>query len=483
MFKNIVFIALAFLFLWTSCQSKKKVPIQKEEAQEGAYLEIITTEKIEKPLESYSFTDEIIVENSTVNIPVRLGLRELEKMVNDEFNLVLEQNKSFEQEGYQVEVEKLNDIKISAEYQRIKYLVPLKLKIQRNMGFATVKADAALAMQFFTDFDVQSNWELSTLSSIESYEWLEQPKLRFGGVSIPAQFVGDMVIRQSKAIITKSIDDQIKENLNLRKVIENAWKQLQEPIELSKEYNSWVAIHPQNITATTLSTTADAIAFTVSVVSQPNISLGEKPSTTRLTSLPPFKFSAITDNDFKIFVATVVPYKEAEKLATQNLKGETFTSGKYQVTVEDISLYGQGEKLVIDTKLSGSYKGSVYLIGEPYYDTAKNRVDIKNLDYSLGTQNFLFRTAGWLMKSSMKNKIRENINFYVDYNLQEIKKQAQEQFTRYEIAPGIILKGDLKDLNITDVFLTREGIRVQVGVQGNMNVSLEGIQIVNHNGR
>lgn len=69
-------------------------------------------------------------------------------MVNDEFNLVLEQNKSFEQEGYQVEIEKLNDIKIGINNQRIKYLVPLKLNIQKNMGFATMKADAALAMQF-----------------------------------------------------------------------------------------------------------------------------------------------------------------------------------------------------------------------------------------------------------------------------------------------------------------------------------------------
>lgn len=482
MTKNIIFTLITFIMVLSSCQPKKKLPPPQEE-QEPEYLDIITTEKIEKPLESYSFTDEVLVETSVVNIPVRLGLRELEKMVNDEFNLVLEQNKSFEQEGYQVEIEKLNDIKIGIDNQRIKYLVPLKLKIQRNMGFANVKADAALAMQFFTDFDIKPDWTLSTISSIESYQWLEQPKLRLGGVSIPAQFIGDMVIRQSKAVITKSIDEQIRENLNLRKVIDDAWERLQIPIEVSKEYNSWAAIRPQSITATPLRTVSDAVVFTISVQSKPDITLGTKPSTAKLTALPSFKFSDVPDQDFRVYLATVVSYKQAEEIATQNLKGETFTSGRYKVTVENISLYGQGEKLVIDTKLSGSYKGSVYLIGEPYYDTAKNRVDIRNLDYSLGTQNFLFRTAGWLMKSSMKNKIRENINFYVDYNLQAIKQQIQEQFTRYEIAPGIVLKGELKDLNITDVFLTRQGIRVQVGVQGNMNVGLEGVQMVNQNGR
>jgi hypothetical protein len=482
MTKKIIFTLAAFTIVLSGCQSKKKLPPPQKE-EESEYLDIITTEKIDKPLESYGFTDEVLVETSVVNIPVRLGLRELEKMVNDEFNVVLEQNKSFEQEGYQVEIEKLNDIKIGIDNQRIKYLVPLKLKIQKNMGFATVKADAALAMQFFTDFDIKPDWTLSTVSSIESYQWLEQPKLRFGGVSIPAQFIGDMVIRQSKAVITKSIDEQIKENLNLRKVIDDAWVRLQVPIEVSKEYNSWAAIHPQSITATPLKTVSDAVVFTISVQSKPDITLGTKPSISRVTALPAFRFSNVPDQDFRVYLSTVVSYKQAEQLATQNLKGETFTSGKYKVTIEDISLYGQGEKLVIDTKLSGSYKGSVYLIGEPYYDTGKNRVDIKNLDYSLGTQNFLFKTAGWLMKSSMKNKIRENINFYVDYNLQAIKQQIQEQFTRYEIAPGIVLKGELKDLNITDVFLTRQGIRVQVGVQGNMNVGLEGIQMVNHSGR
>lgn len=78
MTKNIIFTLVAIIMVLGSCQPKKKLPPSQEE-EEPEYLEIITTEKIDKPLESYSFTDEVLVETSVVNIPVRLGLQALEK--------------------------------------------------------------------------------------------------------------------------------------------------------------------------------------------------------------------------------------------------------------------------------------------------------------------------------------------------------------------------------------------------------------------
>ncbi len=470
-------IGVAFLLL--GCNEK---PQSSDEATE-AYLDIITTEEIEKPVESYSFTDTPIIKPSIVNIPVQLSLPELERLVNDEFNVILAENSAFEQDGYRIKVAKLDNVKLALTDQRIKYLVPLQLNIAKNIGFGTVKADAAIAIQFFTDFDIKEDWTLETNSSIETYEWLEQPKLRMGAISLPAGFVGDMIIDRSRTLITQTIDEQIKNNLNLRASITNAWKQLQNPIEISEEYKTWINVNPQKITLSPIVSKNNAVEFTIAVSSSPEVSIGMPPASHFASQLPSFQFSEAKDENFRVILPASISYERAETLAMENIKGESFSSGKYKVRIEDLELYGQANRLVINTKLSGSYRGSIYLIGEPYYNKLRNQIDIKDLDYTLGTKNFLLRTAGWLIKSNMRKKIRENLNLFIDYNIESVKKQAKTQFERYEIAPGIILNSELNDLNITDVFLTPEGINVQLGIEGKVNIEMEAIQMVKHTGK
>jgi hypothetical protein len=481
MFRLLVLVCI--LGVLQSCSPKTQSKIQQpiEESTEE-YVEIISTEEIERPVEEYTYIEEKPVP-SIVNIPFSLKITELENMINYEFDKALEANNKFEQDGLSVKATKLTALKVSAEGQRIKYLVPIKLYVQKDVGIGTIRADGAIALQFYTDFDILPDWTLITKSQIESYSWVETPKLRLGVVNIPAAFVGDIVMKQSKEVITKSIDQQLKENVDLKAAMQYAWKQLYAPIEISKEYNSWILINPLRLGATPLRNDGQRISFNLFAESFPVVYLGNKPVQKLSLPLPPFKFESNYNQGFQISLITDVPYEHAEALAIQNVKGQEYRYEKYKVKIEDIELYGQGEKLVVDTKLSGSYNGSIYLSGEPFYDNLTNKVDIKNLDYTLGTKNFLLKTAAWLLKSNMRNQMLENVNFLIEYNLETIRKQAQAQLTNYQIASGIFVKGNLDNLGISDVYLTPRGIRVKLDIKGKIDVSMEEGQIIQHTGQ
>ena len=464
------YLLLLMTFALTACNASKKATKTTEESPE--YLDEISTEEIEKPVESYNYVEEEI-ENSVLNIPVNLPIEQLEDLLNGEIEKALEANNTFEQDDLKIEASQLDPIKIGLEGQRILYKVPLGLKIEKDLGFSRVKADASLVLDFFTDFDIDGYWNLSTDTQLEQYEWLEAPKLKLGPVSVPAQFIGDIVVRKSKELVTDAIDEQLKDNFDLRQTMSDAWKQLQTPIEISSEYKTWLSVNPQQIMLTPISTKEKAIALTISILAQPNLEIGEKPQLTTTSVLPAFKFQEVKEEDFQIRLIADIPYEEAEALAIQNIKGEEYNSDKYSVMVEDISLYGQNEKLVVETLLSGSYDGNIYLTGEPFYSKLRNKVDIKDLKFTLNTKNFLLKSAAWLLKSNLRKKIRENVNFYVDYNLEEIRKMTQQQLERYEITSGIVLKGNLDDLSITDAYLTPKGIRVKLGLNGQVNVGME----------
>ena len=433
-----------------------------------------TTQQPAKPPEQYSA---LPPENkiSIINIPVRIALPELEKSLNTQLSGLLYEDKDIKDDQMMIRAEKREDIKIGVNGQNLSYRVPLKLWIRYDIGVTEVEANGDIALKLKTGYTIKEDWSLQTTTEIESYEWLQQPKLKLVGMNLPIGFIADLVLKNSKKTLTKAIDNAVSAQFNLRDEIKKVWEQMFDPQLIAPEYNTWLLVNPQNIGMTQLVTKGDTLAGTIFVQTRPEVRIGEKPARPNATPLPSFKYSTASQDDFTLTVRTDVPYKEAERLAKAQLKGQTFTEGKRAVKIEDIELYGQGNQLIVNTKLSGSYNGSVYLTGKPIYNPNKNTIDIKDLNFTLETRNFLYKSAAWLLKGSLRNQIEKNMDFLLDYNLKELKNQLQTQLQDYKITNSIFLTGQLNELTIQDAFLAPESIRVEVALKGRLNVQVNGL--------
>ncbi|MFK7936552.1 MAG: DUF4403 family protein [Saprospiraceae bacterium] len=432
------------------------------------------TKSLTRPTEKYN--DLKARKNSVINIPIRLNMNELERSLNNAIGETIYEDDSMDSaEGLYIKAEKLADVKIKVDTQTIRYQLPISVQIKKDLGFTTVGANGEIELSFATDFTIEKDWQITTTTKVENYDWLKRPRLSFGGLKLPAKMIGDIIIQRSEAVLTKTIDDQIQQNVELRKYISEAWQQLQTPLEIAPEFSSWLVINPGSLKMSPLEGDGDYLTSNIIVEAQPEVLIGQQPVTSNSLQnpLPDFSYSDEVIDDFVLFLSTDIPYKEAKRIAHEELVGQVFEQGKYQVTIEDIDLYGQGEYLVVGAQLSGSYDGAVYLTGKPVYNKRKNSIDLEDLEFELSTKNFLARTAGWLLKSNIKKRIRENLDFLLDTNLNEIKKQIQTQLDDFAIAPNLNLQGKLKELNIQDVILTPTSIRVDVGLEGNLEVVLD----------
>lgn len=433
-----------------------------------------TSQQLAKPQEQYSA---LPIENklSVINIPIRIAVPELEKSLNAQLPSLLYEDKDIKDDNMMIRAEKMENIKISFGDQNIHYRVPLKLWIQYDAGITNLEANGNIALQLKTEYKIKADWTMETNTEIESYEWLQQPRLKMIGMSLPVGFIADLVLKNSKKTLTKAIDDTVRDSFNLRNQIQQVWDQLYDSQLVAPEYNAWLQVNPQNIGMTPLVTRGDTLSSTIFVESFPKVTIGSKPAKTKAAPLPPFQYRNATQDDFTLIVSTDVPYSEAERLAQDQLVGETFSEGKRSVKVEGIELYGQGNQLIVNTKLSGSYNGSIYLSGKPIFNPKKNAIDIKDLNFTLETRNFLYKSAAWLLKGSLKNQIEKNMDFLLDYNLTELKNQLQDQLKNYKIANSIFLTGQLSELNLQDAFLAPESIRVNVALKGRLNVQVNGL--------
>lgn len=418
---------------------------------------------------------------SLLNIPVKIGLVELEKMLNKQFEgMVYEDDDLKDGDDMMVKAEKKGEITLQIDSNFIQYKVPLKIWIKYDAGFTTLQGEGAISVEMKTLFDIAQDWNLNTQTEIIGHEWIEQPKLKMGVVNLPVGTIANMLLNNFKSTITQTIDEQIKENFKLNEVIAEAWKNAFEPVLVAPDFNTWLMINPETIGMTPIQTTDGMLSTTIVIQSRPRLKIGTKPATTNksLTNLPPFHYVRETKDDFEIQIGAEIGYDEAERLVKENMVGERFDYGSKYIVVEDIELYGQGNKLVVNTRLSGTYEGSIYLTGKPEYNANQNTIDIKSLKYTVESRNFLLRSAAWLLKGKFKSALEENLNFYLDDNLTEIKEQIQEQLKGYEVTDNVRLKGDLNELNLSNAYLSSDAIQVSLKLAGKVEIEMKELQQV-----
>lgn len=235
-------------------------------------------------------------------------------------------------------------------------------------------------------------------------------------------------------------------------------------------------MNPQKISMTPIQSDKDDLQATVLIESKPTITFGDMPTDPDLHPLPPFAFAEAGGDEFLIRIGTEISYDEAERLVKETIQGERFDYGKRHVVIDDIELYGQGNKLVVNTKISGSYSGDIFMTGRPEFNEKKNSIDIKDLKYTVDTRNFLLRSAGWLLRSKFKNMMQSNLDFLLETNLKEIESQIKQQLDDYELTDNFIVNGDLSEINIANAYLAPEGMRVDVALKGKVDVRMKKLE-------
>lgn len=415
---------------------------------------------------------------SIIQIPVRLHRVQLQDDINQQLGDTLYVDNKADGENLEIHALKASTIEIRISGQDIFYKIPLDLWVRKKMRLANLEGTGALTLNLKTRYQIKEDWSLETFTELVDFEWTKKPVLKTALVDIPLQFVADLVIKNSRKKLTKTIDDQVKQNLDLRKEIESAWNMLHDPFLLSEEYATWMVMKPRSIYMAPFQTVMDTVESIIGLESELQVVLGQEPEASPHTPLPPLQWRKADKQGFALMLQADIPYVEAERMAKESLVGQRFEQGKKRyVVVDDMKLFRLDDQLAVQTTLSGSYKGNINLVGTPVYSEEKKKIELQDLDVELKTRNILHKTLGWLLKGVFKNEIQKSLDHYLNYYLDATKKTLQEEMQNVEVAPGVILKGQLSRLAVDQIFLTPDAMRLWIGMKGEMEVDVEGLSL------
>ncbi|MDP4186029.1 MAG: DUF4403 family protein, partial [Bacteroidota bacterium] len=168
-----------------------------------------------------------------------------------------------------------------------------------------------------------------------------------------------------------------------------------------------------------------------------------------------------------------ISYPELNNMAKKLLIERTFSSDEKSITIEDLNIFDNNGKIIVDATVSGSMKGELRLTGDPYYDPSDSTLKIKNLDFDLQTRNAIAKSANWLMHHKLAEKIQDKLNLTIAKKVEEAKQMICKMLVNKYLGHNVHLTGKLDNLYVNEIFLAKESIKANLLFKGGINLMMK----------
>ncbi|PRY10885.1 uncharacterized protein DUF4403 [Pontibacter ummariensis] len=447
------------------------------------------------PEASASGTPQYKPQLSSISVPVSVSIAAMEDKLNQELAGVLYKDDNLEDDNVAVTVAKKGRMTIRAEKDRIFFNIPLQIYAKGRWKWDPCKFCPAVDKTEDTRFDMvikteskvglTEDYRISTVTSGD-FEWGNtKPVLELGPLKIGlARFV-EPALRSQMTNLSKQLDKELQNHLDMRKYVAEAWQMVQEPVKLDDAMNAWLTIVPKEVRVAPLQAKNGMLNTRLGITSYITVTTDGKPQTQFNKNLPKLIVDSRMSDDIQIGLTANIPYAHASRMLQEQVAKQTYTfeGGKSQITVNDAAITPSGDQLVLMLDVNGKTKaglftkkivGKVYLRGTPYYDPQTASIKVRDVDYDLDTKDKLLNTASWLAKNKFKDMIQEQVNIPVQAQLNEAKKMLQTTLDKQgRINESVLLRGSIKEISPDNIYLSPSGIKAVVNAKGNLTATID----------
>ena len=416
---------------------------------------------------------------SSLNIPISIPLSSIDAILNKSIAGIIYQDTLYgdhNPDDFKCKVWKAGNIKLTglSNYQ-YNIAVPLKVWVDKGYGAFGLMNYQQLTFQMVMNFKItialNPNWTVSTKTEPNGYAWVQRPVLDFKVIQIPVSPIVEKILDMNYKDIASKIDDKIKSYINLKKEVMDAWNQMASPILLSDSFNTWLKITPLLIKAVPIVQSNNVIYTTIGFDILTKTIVGEVPQKDPLVNnIPNLTYISALDRDFQLQNIAHISYAQATKIARDQFNGDTmaFSDGKYKLIIDDVQISPHQKRFLIQADVRGSLNGSVFIEGDPYYDSISKSVKMQNIEFDLKTKNIFKKSLAWLFEGVIEKKIQQNFEIPTK-ELMETTLQSTNQALNKK--NGMISTvGRLYSIEPTQLTLSEQYISIYLLLKGQLSI-------------
>lgn len=401
---------------------------------------------------------------SSIAIPVEIKLELLRDQINRKFSGLLYNDESYTQptkDDLKLKVYINRKITINATGNQLRFTIPLSIHAAARWSACTIcpelegKTSFELDAFMTSSVAIGNNYDFALSSKAGDFVWTTAPFVQIGPLKIPiARLLEDILRKQLQKVATE-IDQSVNKSIDLRAMMQTLWNTTSEPFLLDDSTQTWLTIKPQNVLLSPIQGNNERIRMNIGVRALIETVTGSKPPAVKPGQLPQIATGIPNDERFHIHIYSGIGFDKTTEIASR-MNGYEFSEGKRKVRIENINIYGVGEKAYIKLLLAGAVRGEVYLSGIPRYNSLSDELYFDALDFDINTRNVLMKSASWLLKGAIQNKLKQTLRFSFSSEINQLRKTIRESLNTISYKDLLTINGTLENFVISDILIKED---------------------------
>lgn len=464
------FTCLSILFCF-SCKSNKVVTENKLPKKQGIEN---PTSNFEKPDHGPNVFDLKNLPSMTSEISVNYRIHK--KAIKDTFNLLLDQyiieNVELPKVNVQVSLEKYDDANLEFSEKDVLITLPLNINLSKETFLKNLKANGQLELQFVSQVDIDSSWNLMTQTKMFDYRWIEKPQLDIGLVQLPIEHIATMLIERIKSKLEEQIDRSIREEFSLRQKVLNVLQYIETPLETDPSLGIWMQLNPEMVKMTGILNSEEWSSGIVQVNGSAKLFSEKLSPNIAGIQLPKFQWQEELNDTSHLFVFSDITYAHIDQQLKLNFVNQTFREADKEITIEDIAIGKEDDHLVVHAKSSGSFNGTIIIKAKPKFDKGQQSFYAEDMKIKLKTNNVLHKAAAWMLKGKIKSQIEEMCKISIKDHLDDFQQKIDDQITKFKKEDGLEIASKIQNVSVTDFILDGDRIHAMFDVGFTLNIDV-----------
>jgi len=415
----------------------------------------------ERPMDE-AFRTALKKEISSLNVPIEVSSEEVAKVLNQAIRRELYKG-STKTRGVTADILRNGQIVVSAADNYIYFTLPVTMSLSYGM-FET--AAIPLNLKFRANPRVSPDWKLNAEIHYIGLSDLLAEDTGVGPISIKPRSIVEEITKPLQQVLSDLINRKINEKFPLKSQVARAWNAVQKPVSVDRSRNAWLKLTPREVMLSPLQTRNNRIRLSVGINSFAELAVGPEPAAAPPLPLPNLKLVNTLDRNFRIALNADLSYADILKIASPLLLDKELNSDGKTVIIKDLDLYGNGDKFVVKVATEGSLEGVFYLTGTPRFDPLTNIFSVEDVDFDMQTRSLLLKSADWFLHSMIRSRIQERLNMDLTQRLEQARDIAGKAIAQVQLADHVLLRGNIKSLQFSDVLVQKDKISIQLFTEG-----------------
>lgn len=318
---------------------------------------------------------------------------------------------------------------------------------------------------YSTSVDINSNYKFQSKTELKKFEILDPCKITVfkydATTEVKKQIKGQLIKLEDE------IDKQIQA-IDLKSMLEDVWKELQQPITL--DTYGFMYLFPKSMAFSKPSFSKDKVNIDLNLVVSPIVSTNKREiKEIALPKLEDYK----KEKGFDLSIDIKASYDSLSSILNKQMKGKILDLKGKKIIITQLAINGtQDNKMLFKMTFEGAKKGTLYLTGVPQIDTVKQILYMDQLDFDLETKSVLLKSAKWLFNDKILQEIKTNAVFEMTTFLEDSRKMISKQLST-NINDDVAMKGNIDEIKIKTIYLSEQSIIVRAELNGDLKLKIK----------